>query len=78
VFNINEGYTHISSSATSAFTCTKFSHPEDEGNTFLQNTNTNLPYTRAGQLCPTGGPYNSLRTCPTAMLVYTYIESGRD
>lgn len=69
---------HISSSPTSAFTWTKFSHLEDEGNTFLQNTNTYLPYTRDGQFHPAGGPHNSLRPCLRATLVHTYIESRRE
>jgi len=35
-----------------------------------------FPYIRAGQLEPTGGPHNSLRTGLRAALVYTYIEIG--
>lgn len=33
-------------------------------------------YIRAGQLEPTGGPHNSLRTGMRAALVYAYIELG--
>ena len=33
-------------------------------------------YIRAGQLEPTGGPHNSLRTGLRAALVCTYIEMG--
>ena len=33
-------------------------------------------YIRAGQLEPTGGPHNSLRTGLRAALVYTYFEMG--
>ena len=39
----------------------------------LKNGNTML-YCRAGQLQPTGGPHNSLRTHLRAALVYTYIK----
>jgi len=35
------------------------------------------PYYTAGQLRPTGGPHNSLRTRLRAALVYSYIGRGR-
>jgi hypothetical protein len=35
-----------------------------------------ITYSRAGQLQPTGGSHNSLRSRLKAALVYTYIERG--
>jgi len=40
----------------------------------LDNVQPLICQTRAGQLQPTGGPHNSLRTCLRAALVYTCIK----